>query len=896
MFSGPSDVAPAEAVSNFIKLMDLPQPVEPGKSFILKFWVNPHPYELQLLIDSDQSWQTNTPIQLKASQTSYIQPVRITVSDQTPASTVPLQVSIIDQGIAKQTMQVPIEVIKVEKVRLYLEGAPNFIVQSRAYDLSLVIENMGNAELTLIPYNVKELLHAEQATSRFTLKPKQVKRLPLRLQIDTAQSAGTISFNYGVKALEGDKIFSQGFTFAFYRNLNSTQKLKTVPSKIRAYRVINGSRYDSGYAVAGQGVYNQKLGHRLEYSLNLSERFKSRDSGHTTQGYVEWRSPQYLVKAGDFAYDVEDFISSPTKAKGGAVGYTKGKLNLLAYTSRSWDYMRNVASNIKERKNAVRIKWLEENWEASGSFHYKQIPEKSSRTVKQAALGYRYDSKNRLRTSLEYAHQFAGQDAKFLSPTRKPANAAALRLELLCLPKAFVNVLYERVGPKFVHSNNDRRQRSITIQGKSYGRSNWLINYYDYTTNLYMLAQYEAPHTQSVQATYHYKITPLFNLQTSQIITNRKDRKELSRNDSINGQTSLGFMWALSPKLSLSLTENLSYNRYYSTKYRCFPTSGQRWYMSYRPISWLYTSWNFENGKTVSNGSVTPNRTFGYSATAQLAKSSLNIGYQTSLPPGRRTKTLRMALHANFFDKWRLGLEIQSRSGFKGDNDYRWHISLDRQFDLVVGQDKEPGSLSGSILNYDQIRLPNHPIIDVSGYQVLSEGNRYYIDNLPLGQHTVYLVNPPSGCIESQPVPHKVELTSKQPKQNHDIQLVQGCAIYGKLIFLKKDENIQDLKQRQTGSPKEGWQEFFIDNIAISLSNQDSGEVLRTTCNENGNFKFASVRPGEWNLKPIFDEKDAQLGRYELLDYPNQIQLSPGSRYEIEIRAQQKTRHLKIIQ
>jgi hypothetical protein len=880
-----------------IKVLNAPISIQPHRSSIIQLWVNPSNLESQVSLAAPDHWKVDENFKLRSSDVGYIQTIRIQAPEDAIYGDYSLNIKVEQGNEPRQSLEVPLRVAKIEKISIKLEEAPAFMLESQTYEFSIVVENIGNVELSLIPANIPGL--KEEDEKKFTLKPKEAARLPVKIKAAAYDASNVLNLSPSFKNLTSQEVYVQSFAFSYYRNLASQKKFRLIPSKFRAYYSMDSDKQDNGYKISGNGQYDPKKKISIDYSLNVSTRYKIQDSSHSTQGFINLKAPKWSLCLGDSTYDLGSAIEQPNQAKGIKLGVDYGYLSFGSYITRAWNYQRNISDESKAKELVTQAKWQKEGLEISATFRQKQNNSNLFHPIKQAAFNQKYQSKFG-RIDISHCLQFksfmpSSTSSSKTSIHQKACSGTKIQVDLNQLPIALVSLHFQRGSFQFIGFSTDQRLLGINLSKKGYGLSNWSTSYDRSLLNVSKNRLLNSPCIQNFNHNWSCRFSDRLIFQASQTAFKQKDRFKIIASDYLMASSNLNLSFQILSNSNLAFSEQISYYRYYLSKFKRFPILTQRWSFSTSILQWLSSSIYFENSKNVSEESLEPNRLFGYSLCGSFSNASFNIGYQAAIPHLTRSKLLTTSLQLQLAYNWSLSFELQSRSRTSTrENDYRWNLYLEKSFELPVGEIKEPGCIYGSILAHAPARLPASSIISISGMQTITSHNNYKFDGLALGEHFIFLTNPVSGTLEKGIQPSKIELTRQNPRIKHNIEVLASSSVAGRLVFLKPVQKSSSLENYQNSSTKE-WEEFPIDGIPLSLTCEETKEILIIKCDEKGRFNFHPLQPGRWFIKPLIDEKALAPERYEIMNYNSILDLLPGERSSIEIKARQKIRSLKIV-
>jgi hypothetical protein len=217
--------------------------------------------------------------------------------------------------------------------------------------------------------------------------------------------------------------------------------------------------------------------------------------------------------------------------------------------------------------------------------------------------------------------------------------------------------------------------------------------------------------------------------------------------------------------------------------------------------------------------------------------------------------------------------------------------------------------LKGKVFDAEQ---PDHPplekvILIINGVEVVTnkQGEFTYTARNP-GKYSILMNQTLIGLdrVPVQSLPLVVEL-KKGEVTPIDIGMVRAAKVHGKTIFLEtkpKDKasdvyiagtNLYSAKNNQSAgnNPVETKTEKPLVNTVVELT--DGSDTFQTIADENGEFTFTGIRPGNWRIK-VYD--DGLIENYSFENTEFEFDLKPGDTKEIVFRAAPVIRKIQIIE
>jgi len=214
---------------------------------------------------------------------------------------------------------------------------------------------------------------------------------------------------------------------------------------------------------------------------------------------------------------------------------------------------------------------------------------------------------------------------------------------------------------------------------------------------------------------------------------------------------------------------------------------------------------------------------------------------------------------------------------------FRFFIKYTYTLQMPVRRKKDIGSLEGQIINNGIPSVAGMVISFGGNSAITDEQGKFYIPVVKAGENYLFVNDSKAGlhAIPETPGPYKIMIL---PGETNVFQLTytRSSSISGKIV-IEEDEQT-DGRNYITYNQK-------FENVILEVKKDE--EVFRVISNEQGEFNFNDLRPGEWNVK-IY--KNGIPAGYELLTDQFTISLKASENRVIEVKVKKMARKVKFQQ
>ncbi len=229
-------------------------------------------------------------------------------------------------------------------------------------------------------------------------------------------------------------------------------------------------------------------------------------------------------------------------------------------------------------------------------------------------------------------------------------------------------------------------------------------------------------------------------------------------------------------------------------------------------------------------------------------------------------------------------------------DDFRWFLSYDIPFDVIIPQEVQTGYVCGVVIDRDTQQPVEHAVVSLSGERTMTDH---------LGNFRFPAVDP--GCYEvyADLLPQNYTVlgaqrnlvTVRKGKENRVmIETAQICRLQGRILQYDLADTLQAAEKFYlfTGAPEEDLSDCYVEaggvsDIRITLYNPESRVSFTYRTSPRGHFRFDKLRPGTWTLYVEPKDIDAM---HELPENSWEFTLEPGDEQLIEIKVVPKRGHM----
>lgn len=848
----------------------------PGKLETLVLRVeNPNPFQVNCTLNAilPANWQvSNLSEQLllepKAAKNLFI---LLKPEITAPPGDTALKIQFTDEeNNVSITKTIYLTVDAIHDVQLSLLDKPKMVVAGNNFRMDFEVKNYGNAPERLKIYSSDGRLFIDDVY----LQPGESKFIPLtNITDESITHQHRVAGRLMVQTEYTEEPVSLGSSVVVYPKANKkTEKYHRLPvyASVQYMGVQRGEQMQNNfqYELRGNGTIDRFNLHHIDFTFRGPNRFSVARIGNYDQYSVEYTykksDENYTkVKVGDFSYNLTNLTEAFRWGRGVEIQHKKGKLDVGAFYNQP-----RFFQQAKSVSAAYAGYQLKEYWRIQLSGLSKVLAEDINGNLGSVLNEFEFkDHKLGVELSLGTKGQNSGSAFHAYAMGRfKGFNYTS---QTIYASKDYAG--YYSNGVFSNNSLNYRKNKWGLLAGLYYNATNpaldTLFTAAPYTINYRAGVQYFPSKMWRLQTTYQYRFKEdrfttkkfLYREQgVRQAITLSKTAikgalyAEFAQTQNLliisDSNTSNSFYTQL--QLAKTFWGNLTVGAFgqYALTNR-YDASSQRYVFYGGNVSahlrkWLNANMSYRNNYFIEE----------YARDRSLIEGTLTAAVD------RHTLSIRLskALQRNTVDASNFFISA------------KYTIRLD----VPTAKNLNLYTLNGKFKSNYKKSLEG-VILTVGGNTVVSDRiGAFQVHDLSYGPHVLDIDKStlPIGYITSIPVPTVVEILPNE-ENAINISIIKGAEISGTLTFTIDER-----------SSREGL------SAPIKVIKATNGDLeYLTYTDENGNFNFKGLTPGEWKVRLV---KPGEMGnRWEVVKFLDTVILEEGKHgtAELEVRSRQRS-------
>jgi hypothetical protein len=868
---------PIEAVSvNFIKKESS---VLPGQIVNLAFFIKNNtnsPKQIQEAISVPNGWNVISETQsvsLKPSEQKF-SIITLQIPSNYPVGTYNTFIYVIDtvpgDTIAFQKSEITVN--EVENISMQLVEMPGHISAGEKFKATYLIQNLGNTTKKIfIETNNCDV----EGGSEIKIEPGESSRISIYKQ--TSEDIIEIKKEYfNVRTLVSDHVIKSIYRFVLVFPSKNTKKdlffRFPVSASINYLSTNRSNNYDQAYQyqIFGSGSLDPEGKHQLEFLARGPNNTNLSFLGQYNQYYLSYANKNLELFVGEKAFTFTPLTESSRYGIG-----TENKFILNNGLSFGFLYVKprfyeNIHSEIAaytnfefSKKNEIGLYYvLKRNSDINDLTYLTSLTttlnpfERTTIELEISRGLYQGIWDNALRTNLSTSFsifQFAGN--YFYTGKNYPGYFSN--------SKFYSGNFSIRLTPKL----------SIGLYAKE--------DFLNAQLDTFFIT---APYSKSIRSIINYNIAPRTYLKLYWREFERKDRlvhdKFHYKTKSINTQFSQKFR-----KINYFILGE------YGKTTNLLLESGQNQQNTYRgSVNFAYNfnslhAFKFFGSWSNINSFVSGeqrNLTAGLSLSSQISKNlKANFHIQNAYDIDdyyRNRNLMQLHLDYKFLKKHSLSLR-----GFYtiftqqvDDPEFTLSATYTYKFGLPLKQIIKAGHIKGRITNNNGEPVEGIILHLINKTTISDKNGEFWFKSIQPGKHLLTIDRSKLEINETTNIPTPIEIDVIEDNESFiNLKITTGAKVFGKFIFEKnKISVLNDLSVK----PK---------NIIVELKNDF--EQFRITTDDEGNFSFPLVRPGEWIFKMY---SNSIPGGYEVAQTVYNLNLKPGEDRSLQVKLTSKKRNI----
>lgn len=834
----------------------------------------------QLKIDSAERWRclTNFGAVTVEKKSKKIKILSIYVPEFTKSGNYKVTISAFDKSDKKKigTVNIPVFVLPKYGILVTINQAPGYVISGDSLAVKFMVYNLSNVEATI---NATIKSGKKSKDQILTLAPDSSSII--RKTIIT--ESGILQYKKQDVSLSATIVENPETTSTKYHrfNLIPSNKIKfdaynRFPVKISSLFITGNRNKKREYAfmfdVRKKGVLNKKKGKELEFHFRGPNRKGESLLGIYDEYYAKYKSPRSEIIIGDHNYGLSYLTEFSRYGRGAGYKYTIKKLQITSFV--------NYPRFYPKTKRVVSFNTnytIKKKYEFNAGYLNKQFA--TGTTAHLGTLSGKASPHKWVDLEMEYATGLTNKEFK-------KAYKTAIKVKYSFF-NAFVN--YTMADKNFPGYFSNSKHLATGAFSRISKKININFNYNFNHNNIALdTLLYNAPFSENLSFFTNFKINNNTCTSISLYQREREDRIKPKKFHYNEKTIRLSFTKNIK-QLRINMQAETGKTTNYLTK-----NEGQitNMYRANFRLQYKLNESIFMNGFAIYNNRQLYNTDdnlfwyYGCSIDTQMGKKfSLSFNYQNNYEIEEyyrdrsifslNTKyTINRNNELNINGKYNLGRNTLNKKELEVMVKYVHTINV------PVNKKKDLGILKGKIINKGVENIEGIQLFLGGKLTVSDKNGLFYFPVVKKGIQylTVNYSNAGLNAIAEIPGPYKLDII---PGANNyfEIPLTKSAKISGNIV-IKDDEN----------KGKKGFVPIKVKLNKLIIEAKKDNEVFRKLTDNNGNFSFEGLRPGNWNVQVY---KNGIPKEYELLTEFFNINMKSGQNETIEIELVKKQRRIK---
>ncbi len=771
---------------------------------------------------------------------------------------------------------VPIQINPRYELDVSVIDAPEYVFSGDTFSVQFMLQNLSN-----IRTNVHTILKGagETEESSYALMPNSPVFITKTLTAEKNIIKHTKK-NVSLTAILADTADVKTIVHHFY-NVIPSKEVKfdpyiQFPVNISSLFMTDNSRGERIYAfigeVTGQGFLDNKGTRKLSFRFRGPDRRGKPLYGINDEYFLKYSSPRSEITLGDNTYQLSYLTEYSRYGRGASIKQRFNQISIGSFINYPRFY-----SKIKQEYGVYAGFISEKKIELNAGYLNKQNED--------TVTNHLYTFNGRVSpfswTKWEWEYALGSVEDEY-----KQALKAELRVTFKPIQLLYNYTMAEKDYPGYF---TDTRYMLANGNINLFRRINLGVNYsYRHqNTALDTIYSSSAPYSENFVASFNYRILKNTRLSASYNIRKQKDRMtpmkfhydENSLRIMLNsklrrlGIDVLGEYGRTESFLNPEEAElSDMYRGRLTLNYMIAPNIGFNSFVNYLQ-SERYSISDLENWF------------YGGSFNARLGKkANITVNYQSNydVEEAYRDRSI-FDMRFDYAPNNKNSFEFSARHNLVRNsldvNELAFIARYTRTINIPVAKKENIGKLSGRLINKG-VKNVEGIVLSLGGNQTITnEDGDYSFPVLAAGSY--YLIvdysNAGIDAIPENPGPYRLEIVP-EGETNFDIALTRSSRITGELVIEKQavtnDKEFAEVKEK-------------LGKLIIEAKSEN--EVFREFTDENGEFTFESLRPGQWTVK-VYDRLPRE---YELATNQFTINLTSDLTEHIEVRIKEKRRKIK---
>lgn len=798
-----------------------------------------------------------------------------------------------------------VTVLPVNMMRLFLESAPETIIEGEAYKITARLVNEGNSPITVaISARSTKGYPLSIADKELTLDPGAIS--PIVVSVETAPQSPE-SFKHVVILDITSKTEPQLKT-----SLSVLTEILSRQAKVDLYHRIStiltvramGERdknNSNGYDVEldGKGTLDEEGRRCVEFLLRGPDTQENGLYGERDEYYMNYNDPNMNIRLGDQNYGLSYLTSYGRYGRGFEAKYhPEGRnLGVGAYYLKNrfgapdWDEKGGYVNILSAKHVKLKFNYLTKKQD---DYDLTKSTEDNIYSVEGE-----FEPVNNMRLLLEYAQ---GKRDKGLESLDGDAYRVVLYGSAGKVRYDFNNTHAE---PDFYGYYNDSDYISSSLNFPLSSRMQAFLSHSSYETNLGMRPDKGDTANKEMLSQFgiRYNLSQGWYTQVGFDNFHKKDRFSPAEYD----------IKEKAYRLSIGrIAGNFSYRveARYADQYEKVDDmdaspSNYSFLVTYMPSMTLYFTFygGFGDNAALRGSRLLSDQdnlgiSFNWQATDRLMVKGWYAKYNfNSKIPESDNYEFELRYMMSDESYWSLkARRYDDEYNEQAQTNYVFSYSM--PISISVGKKKSLGFVSGMVVNAQtEANTPfSSAVVALNGNKVVTDKSGRFSFSAPPGTYILDIDRMSIGLKNTATIKLPIKVAVKSGEITHvELNIVESATLGGQVILTKSERGEQPGKDGPVviGDPGKFpvEHERGLEGILVELSRDD--EIIRMLTDSDGKFTFIGIRPGTWKFKAY----DYKLPPYHYIETPEMdLTLSSGDMKNVNIKVLEKKRQIQMLE
>lgn len=775
-------------------------------------------------------------------------------------------------GVELDKKEIAVKVKKIHSVTLDVLDKPKYLKDGDNFSCKYIITNKGNVDEKL-----KLLSRKGEVVGKldFTLPIDSTIYISVKQIIPKSNKTQIIVNDLSIYLQDADTTFAKNIPITVYPNQSSKNSIFhrfPIESSI-LYNTIDNNITKASffqYDIQGKGFLDRKENHYLELvakGTNNSgiERFETID-----RHLFVYKYKQSKLQIGDFTFGLSRLLENIRLGRGALFSQDIGKLNMVLFYNQLL-YFPSIKNQIGgsfsfKPNNNMLYKF--------NSIYRQYFVKENNSVAFSGAFNYNNGS-TFLKT--EYATSFQNKKVGFGTFINGLYKKKTIQLN--------TDIMFTGKDFQGYYNNSLFNSTNLNIALNKLFIFSTQVNYNFINPKDDLITAQVAPFNQSYSTAIQYAKNKNINHKLAIIYRNNQDRSEIEKFNFMESSIRYTYKFK-SEQLNFQLggeiaaTKNkMSSEKYIEgTSYSAFLNGNYS--IKKKMKVGVFSDYSKSNRYTASSVDyLFYGASISYNPTDKL---HLNVNYRNNFPLEEWYKTnsiFNLDFKYKFNAKNALSIVANySKPSNSGENDIFVSLKYDIKFDIPISKNKNLGNLKGQ-LKCAEVENVGGVILNMNDRATITNKKGEFEFN-DLTPDKYYLTIDQStynrNYITEESMPLEIQINPKKT-DTITINFIKPVRINGKITY-------KETAQIQSNGFKNK-----LPQLVVKLEN--GVDQFFTLMNEQGEYSFSEIRPGDWNLSIVTKGLES---KFEFVDNTKKIKLETGVNQTFDFLVTDKSRKINI--